>query len=108
MTADSGSIELDGKPIIHNSPALAKSLGIAAVYQHPSLFPELTVAENLFLGLGKPSLWKQVNWSALKSKAAELLASVGVAIDPNALACDSGLRPQARPIKAALVRASGE
>ncbi|HZM88691.1 MAG TPA: sugar ABC transporter ATP-binding protein [Blastocatellia bacterium] len=94
VTADSGLIELDGKPIIHNSPAQAKSLGISAIYQHPSLFPELTVAENLFLGLGKPSLWKQVNWSALKSKAAELLASVGAAIDPNALACDLSMPQQ--------------
>ena len=94
VAADSGSIELDGKPIAHNSPSLAKSMGIAAIYQQPALFPELTVTENLFLGLGKPSLWKQVNWSALKSKAVELLASVGASIDPNAPAGDLSMPQQ--------------
>jgi rhamnose transport system ATP-binding protein len=94
VAADSGAIELDGKPITHSSPAQAKSLGIAAIYQQPALFPELTVAENLFLGLGKPSLWKQVDWSALKSKAAGLLASVGASIDPNALARDLSMPQQ--------------
>jgi rhamnose transport system ATP-binding protein len=94
VAADSGVIELDGKPIAHNSPALAKSLGIAAIYQQPALFHELTVAENLFLGLGKPSLWKRVNWSALKTRAAELLASVGASIDPNALARDLSMPQQ--------------
>src|SRR5438046_7591618 len=40
---DSGAIELDAQKITHNSPRLAKQLGIAAIYQQPALFPELTV-----------------------------------------------------------------
>ena len=94
VAADSGTVELDGKPITHNSPAIAKSLGIATIYQQPALFPELTVAENLFLGLGKPSLFKRVSWSGLRSKAAELLESVGASIDPNALARDLSMPQQ--------------
>ena len=39
VEADSGEIELDGKVITNNSPRLAKSLGIAAIYQQPALFP---------------------------------------------------------------------
>ena len=51
VEADGGEIKLNGQPITHNSPRLAKSLGIAAIYQQPALFPELTVAENIALGL---------------------------------------------------------
>src|SRR2546421_10327412 len=43
VEADSGEIKLNGQPVTHNAPRLAKSLGIAAIYQQPALFPELTV-----------------------------------------------------------------
>src|SRR5262245_12208982 len=44
VAADAGEIELNGQSLTHNSPRLAKSLGVAAIYQQPALFPELTVA----------------------------------------------------------------
>src|SRR4051794_27440293 len=47
MTADSGTLTVDGHVVVHNTPALARTLGIAAVYQQPALFPDLTVAENI-------------------------------------------------------------
>jgi rhamnose transport system ATP-binding protein len=94
VEADSGEIELDGKSILHNSPRLAKSLGIAAIYQQPTLFPELTVAENLSLGLDRTRLLKRINWNALRRRATELLAQVGGTIDPNTLACDLSMPQQ--------------
>ena len=48
---DSGELFLSGEEIRENSPALSKSRGIAAIYQQPALFPELTVAENIAIGL---------------------------------------------------------
>src|SRR5258706_3533118 len=51
IAADSGTLSVDGQPVAHNSPAVSRSLGIAAVYQQPSLFPHLTVAENIALSL---------------------------------------------------------
>ncbi len=94
VEADSGLIELDGTAITHNSPRLAKSLGIAAIYQQPALFPELSVAENLALGLEQSSLWTRINWRARRRRAAELLAQVGAGIDPDALACDLSMPQQ--------------
>jgi rhamnose transport system ATP-binding protein len=94
IAADSGEVELDGELLTNHSPRLARSLGIAAIYQQPALFPELTVAENLSVGLEPPSLWKQINWSARRRRAAELLAQVGAAIDPEALACDLSMPQQ--------------
>jgi ABC-type sugar transport system ATPase subunit len=68
------------------TPALARSLGIAAIYQQPSLFPHLTVAENLALALETGSVWRRVRWAARTRRARELLEGAGAAIDPERLA----------------------
>ena len=94
VAADGGEIELDGNPILNNSPKLAKSLGIAAIYQQPALFPELTVAENLSLGLEKSRWWSRIDWIARKRRASELLAQVGAKIDPESMASDLSMPQQ--------------
>jgi rhamnose transport system ATP-binding protein len=79
---DGGELELDGRPIRGNSPRVARRLGIAAIYQQPALFPELTVAENIALGQEPGGLWARVDWRRRRRRAAELLQSVGARIDP--------------------------
>ncbi|MCM3905094.1 MAG: sugar ABC transporter ATP-binding protein [Pyrinomonadaceae bacterium] len=81
VTPDSGKIELDGKAVTNNSPRLAKSLGIAAIYQQPALFPELTVAENIALGLEGTRSWQLINWNERRQRAAALLEKTGARID---------------------------
>src|SRR3989441_1608516 len=78
---DSGEIKLNGEAITHNSPRVAKQLGIAAIYQQPALFPELTVAENIAIGLEQKGLWAPIDWRERRRHAAELLARVGAKID---------------------------
>jgi rhamnose transport system ATP-binding protein len=84
VPADSGRLELDGAPIDDNSPGRAKSLGITAIYQEPALFAELTVAENIALGLEHEGLWRRVDWKQRRARASELLAQVGAKIDVDA------------------------
>jgi rhamnose transport system ATP-binding protein len=79
---DSGEISLDDKPLTRLTPASAKALGIAAIYQQPALFGELTVAENIALGLERTGRWGRVDWRARHRRAEELLARVGARIDP--------------------------
>jgi rhamnose transport system ATP-binding protein len=81
---DSGEIELNGKTIADNSPRMAKSLGIAAIYQQPALFPELTVAENIALGLEQSGVWGRIDWRKRHERARELLAQIGARIGPGA------------------------
>src|SRR2546428_2149110 len=88
VAADDGEIQLNGNRITHNSPRLAKELGIAAIYQQPELFPELSVAENIAVGLEESSLFSRVDWRARYRRASELLARVGARIDPDADAGD--------------------
>src|SRR5687767_7054341 len=46
---DNGTLELDGQSVVHNDPVASGRLGMAAIYQQPALFPDLTVAENIAL-----------------------------------------------------------
>ena len=48
---DAGTLAVQGAPVPHMDPGLSRALGIAAIYQQPSLFPDLTVAENIALAL---------------------------------------------------------
>jgi rhamnose transport system ATP-binding protein len=79
---DSGSLSINGRQVVENSPWLAKRLGVAAIYQQPALFPDLSVAENLALGLERGGLWRRVNWRERNARARELLERIGARIDP--------------------------
>src|SRR5436189_2108649 len=79
---DEGTLELDGQPVVHNDPVASRRLGIAAIYQQPALFPDLTVAENIALGLEPGGWWRRVRWGRRRERARQLLARVGAAIDP--------------------------
>src|SRR5580704_6083749 len=89
IQADSGTLEIRGRPARHNDPGISRSLGIAAIYQQPSLFPHLTVAENIALALeGEETSWR-VNWKSRHARAKELIEPLGISIDTRRLA--SGL-----------------
>jgi rhamnose transport system ATP-binding protein len=83
VTPDSGTLRVGGRAVAHNSPAVARSLGIAAVYQQPALFPDLTVAENIALSLEGGGAWRRIDWSARRKRARELMERTGAAIDPD-------------------------
>src|SRR4051794_30732639 len=84
VDADGGRLHLNGEAVTQNSPRLAKQLGIAAIYQQPALFPELSVSENIAIGVEQSSFLRRVDWRARKRRATELLARVGAKIDPEA------------------------
>jgi rhamnose transport system ATP-binding protein len=83
VKADSGMLFVCGRPVPHNDPAIARSLGIAAIYQQPSLFPHLTVSENIALAVEAGGSWRKVNWKGRHKRAAELLARIGSSMDPD-------------------------
>ena len=83
---DEGAIELDGQVVRHNSPAQARALGIAAIYQQPALFPDLSVAENIALGTETPGVLRRIDWKARHERARALLESIGASIDSRAIA----------------------
>ena len=91
---DEGSLAVAGHPVPHMTPALARSLGIAVIYQQASLFPHLTVAENLALALETGSVFRRVDWADRHRRALELLEDAGAAIDPERLAATLSMPEQ--------------
>src|SRR5205085_4731252 len=85
VTADAGTLVVRGQTVGHNSPGLARTLGIAAIYQQPSLFPHLTVAENIALAVESGAPWRKVDWTVRGRVAKELLARAGASLDPETL-----------------------
>src|SRR5689334_18393254 len=77
---DEGGIEIGGQEIAHLTPAKARALGIACIYQQPALFPDLTVAENIALRLEKTSPVHGVRWGERRARAKELLHRIGAEI----------------------------
>src|SRR5258705_11783904 len=70
---DSGVIEIDGAKVERLNPASARAFGIAAIYQQPALFPDLSVAENFAVGLWTPSDPRRVLWAERRSRAHDLI-----------------------------------
>ncbi|MEJ7805045.1 MAG: sugar ABC transporter ATP-binding protein [Telluria sp.] len=77
---DKGSIALAGQQIRPTSTAHAQQLGISTVYQEVNLCPNLSVAENIFIGR-YPRKLGMVDWGAMRSRAETLLAQLEVTID---------------------------
>ena len=76
---DRGEILLAGKPIAIRDTAEAQRHGIAAIYQEPMLFPDLNVAENIFIShQGRGAV---VGWRSMFREAEAILAELGVALD---------------------------
>lgn len=78
---DSGTITLNGKTFEQGSTRTSREQGIAVIYQEPSLFPDLTLAENVFIGrqIKKGNL---VDWAAMANESKKLFDQLGVKLDP--------------------------
>ncbi len=81
-SSDSGTLTVGTETVRHMDPATSRSLGIAAIYQQPALFPHLTVAENIALALESGHAWRTIDWRGRARKAATLLERIGASIDP--------------------------
>lgn len=80
----SGSIIFDGKEISPKSPNEAQSLGISPIYQELNLIPDLTVAENVFLGHAPKKKGGFIDWNQMFMDAEEIMKSLGISVDVHA------------------------
>ena len=80
---DEGEILFDGKPVEIHSTADSQRLGIAAIYQHVTCYPTLSVTENIFIGHEKVNpLTRKIDWKDLHRRAQELLGRLDADFDP--------------------------
>jgi rhamnose transport system ATP-binding protein len=82
---DSGSVLLDGRPVLLHGPAHARTLGLATVHQEPRLFPDLTVAENVFMGHVPTGSLGSINWPEMRKSADAIFESLNVHLDAAAV-----------------------
>jgi ABC-type sugar transport system ATPase subunit len=75
---DAGTVELDGRPVRLASPQAAQAAGVATIYQELLLFPELTVAENVFAGHAPRGRFGGIDWRAARARSREILASLDI------------------------------
>jgi rhamnose transport system ATP-binding protein len=79
---DSGSVLVDGETVDFGGPADARDKGVAVIYQEPTLFPDLSVAENVMMGRHPLGSLRRIDRRVLHTTVKELLDRLGVALDP--------------------------
>lgn len=77
---DGGTIRMNGREIAPRTPKEAQECGISTVYQEVNLCPNLTVAENIFIGR-EPKRYGWIDWRAVNARAQALLERLDVRID---------------------------
>ncbi len=83
---DEGEILFEGRPVEIRSTLDSQRLGIAAIYQHVTCYPTLSVTENIFIGHEKVHpLTRKIDWRDLHARAGELLARLDADFDPRTL-----------------------
>jgi rhamnose transport system ATP-binding protein len=80
---DAGEFLLEGSPVDFKSTAEAKAAGIAVIYQEPTLFPDLSVTENIFMGRQPTRALGMIDRRAMRDEALGLFSRLGVKIDPD-------------------------
>ncbi len=81
---DAGEVEVEGRPVEFRSPLDAQAAGIAAIHQEAAMFPDLSVAENIYMGHHQrlPRL-PFLSWPGMRRRTRELLRELELDIDPD-------------------------
>jgi rhamnose transport system ATP-binding protein len=80
---DTGTLRVNGADTVFGSPADAKAAGIAVIYQEPTLFPDLSVAENIAMGNAPLTRLRRIDRRSMRATAEQLFTRLGVRIDPD-------------------------
>ena len=83
---DQGSLTIGGEPVFLPGPGDAAEKGVAVIYQEPTLFPDLSVAENVFIGRQPLRSGRRIDARAMDREVEEIFKRLGVAMDPDRIA----------------------
>ncbi len=89
-TPDSGTIKIEGQEVTIANPRQAQALGVVTIYQETSLYPDLSVLENLFMGRQPRRRFGLLDWGAMKKEAEAVFKRLGVDIPLSARLGDLG------------------
>jgi rhamnose transport system ATP-binding protein len=80
---DDGVMRVDGEPVDFHSPHDARDAGIAVIYQEPTLFPDLSISENVVMGFHPLGSMRRIDRRSMRRRVQELLDRLGVRLDPD-------------------------
>jgi rhamnose transport system ATP-binding protein len=83
---DDGRLVLDGEEAIFDNAKQSQAAGIAIIFQEPTLFPDLSVAENIFVGAQPLKRFRRIDGRRMRREAAAVFKQLGVRMDPDRLA----------------------
>ena len=84
--ADAGRLLIDGEDAIFDNAKQSQAAGIAIIFQEPTLFPDLSVAENIFVGVQPLKRFRRIDGRRMRREAAVLFEQLGVRLDPERVA----------------------
>jgi len=79
---DAGVLRIDGEATDFSGPAASRDAGVSIIFQEPSLFPDLSVAENIFMGRQPLAAGRRIDRRRMEREAHSIFDSLGVHIDP--------------------------
>ena len=83
---DAGALLMNGREIVLGGTADARAAGIAVIYQEPTLFPDLSVAENVFIGRQPLRSGRRIDYRAMETEVNRIFERLGVQMDPDRIA----------------------
>jgi rhamnose transport system ATP-binding protein len=83
---DAGRLVLEGREEIFDNAKQSQEAGIAIIFQEPTLFPDLTVAENIFVGVQPLKRFRRIDGRRMRREAGAVFDQLGVKLDPERVA----------------------
>src|SRR5919197_6530307 len=83
---DAGRLLIDGEEAIFDTAKQSQGAGIAIIFQEPTLFPDLSVAENIFVGAQPLKRFRRIDGRRMRQQADAVFKQLGVRLDPDRLA----------------------
>jgi rhamnose transport system ATP-binding protein len=83
---DGGVLSIEGEPVTFSGPAASRAAGVSIIYQEPTLFPDLTVAENIFMGRQPLGRGRRIDKGEMTRAARAVFKRLGVELNPTRLA----------------------
>src|SRR5437588_7475911 len=83
---EAGRLVLDGAEAVFDNAKQSQAAGIAIIFQEPTLFPDLSVAENIFVGMQPLKRFRRIDGRRMRRDAAGFFEQLGVRLDPDRLA----------------------
>jgi rhamnose transport system ATP-binding protein len=83
---DTGALTIGGRRVVLSGPAEARDLGVAVIYQEPTLFPDLSVAENVFIGRQPLRSGRRIDRREMDTTLNGIFHRLGVRLDPERIA----------------------